>query len=328
MSTDERTVDFHLDKLDLNLLRVFLVLMQQRSVTKASQHLDRPQPAVSHSLAKLREFFHDDLFSRDSSAMEPTARARELAAVIESSLAEINDAVDRHLHFDAATTKRNFRIGVTDDAALAYIPGLTRRFASQAPNAALNVVHAPASQVSSLIRSSDIDYAIVPAHGIADPRLELIPLSRDRLLCIGWRGNALMHKPMTIEDYLTALHLQVSADGVSPGVANRMLQAQRLKRRVVATVPYYLVAPSILKGSNLLAILGDSILFALNDDNEMMVSSPPIKLPRLNVCLAYDPTRQHDDGHKWLRQLIVDLWKEQRLRKRKLMARYSRGGMN
>ncbi|AJC22910.1 LysR family transcriptional regulator [Pandoraea pulmonicola] len=325
MTTDERKTDFHLDKLDLNLLRVFLVLMQQRSVTKASYQLGRTQSAVSHSLAKLREFFQDDLFSRDSGTMEPTACARELAEVIGSSLAGISDAVGRHRHFDPATTKRNFRIGVTDDAALAYIPRLTRHFVSQAPNAALNIIHAPGPQVTALIRSGEIDYAIAPSHGVADARLELIPLSRDRLLCVGWRENPLMKKALSVQEYLSAQHLQVSADGVSPGVADRVLHAQKLKRRVVATVPYYLVAPSVLKGSNLLAILGDSVLFAISEHDEIVVSLPPLNLPRLDICLAFDPVRQHDNGHRWLKQLIVELWKSQRQRKRELMGKFSIG---
>ena len=254
--------------------------------------------------------------------MEPTACARELAEVIASSLTNVSDAVGRHRRFDPATTRRNFRIGVTDDAALAYIPGLTHHFMSQAPNASLNIVHAPAQQVTALIRSGEIDYAITPSHGIADARIELIPLSRDRLLCVGWRENPLMQKTLSIEEYLSAQHLQVSADGASPGLADRVLDAQRLKRRVVATVPYYLVAPSVLKGSQLLAILGDSVLFALADHDEIVISLPPLNLPRLNICLAFDPMRQHDSGHRWLKQLIVEMWKSQRARKRELMARF------
>lgn len=53
-----------LDDVDLNLLRVFDVLMQERSVTGAAAHLGRTQSAVSHSLAELRILFKDELFTR------------------------------------------------------------------------------------------------------------------------------------------------------------------------------------------------------------------------------------------------------------------------
>ena len=49
---------------DLNLLRVFDAVMQERSVLRASQKLFLSQSAVSHSLKRLRETLDDELFVR------------------------------------------------------------------------------------------------------------------------------------------------------------------------------------------------------------------------------------------------------------------------
>ena len=54
------TVSF--STLDLNLLRVFDAVMEERSVLRASQKLCLSQSAVSHSLARLREMLADELF--------------------------------------------------------------------------------------------------------------------------------------------------------------------------------------------------------------------------------------------------------------------------
>ena len=43
------------DKLDLNLIRVFDAVMEERSVLRASQRLHLSQSAVSHALSRLRE---------------------------------------------------------------------------------------------------------------------------------------------------------------------------------------------------------------------------------------------------------------------------------
>ncbi|TIY05543.1 MAG: LysR family transcriptional regulator, partial [Mesorhizobium sp.] len=53
------------DDIDLNLLRVFDVMMRERSVTRAAIELGRTQSAVSHSLSKLRYLLQDELFTRD-----------------------------------------------------------------------------------------------------------------------------------------------------------------------------------------------------------------------------------------------------------------------
>ena len=50
--------------LDLNLLRVFDAVLQQRSVTAAAARLGLTQPAVSNALARLRALFGDALFVR------------------------------------------------------------------------------------------------------------------------------------------------------------------------------------------------------------------------------------------------------------------------
>ena len=54
----------HFNALDLNLLRVFEALMQERSATRAGERLGLTQSAVSHALNRLRYILKDDLFVR------------------------------------------------------------------------------------------------------------------------------------------------------------------------------------------------------------------------------------------------------------------------
>ena len=58
------------NRLDLNLLRVFDAVMEERSVLRAAQRICLSQSAVSHALARLREMLDDELFVR--TAMEFT----------------------------------------------------------------------------------------------------------------------------------------------------------------------------------------------------------------------------------------------------------------
>ena len=126
---DKPPTEFSLDLIDLNLLRIFDILMQERSVTKTAQRTGRTQSAVSHSLGKLRDIFQDELFSRDARRMEPTLRAIELSTVISASLSDIRHVIDRHLHFEASETRRNFRVGLSDYTAATFLPSLIERFA-------------------------------------------------------------------------------------------------------------------------------------------------------------------------------------------------------
>lgn len=59
-------------KYDLNLLPVFLALMQERNVTRAAERLGITQPAMSNALGRLRDTMRDPLFVRERYGMKPT----------------------------------------------------------------------------------------------------------------------------------------------------------------------------------------------------------------------------------------------------------------
>src|SRR5438067_1649539 len=72
---------------DLNLLRVFDAVLQERSVTAAAGRLGLTQPAVSNALARLRTLLGDALFVRTPVGMEATPFARGVAEPVRQSLA-------------------------------------------------------------------------------------------------------------------------------------------------------------------------------------------------------------------------------------------------
>ncbi|MCE4568647.1 LysR family transcriptional regulator [Caballeronia sp. CLC5] len=100
-------------QLDLNLLRVFAAVMEERSALRASRLLCTSQSAVSHALARLRDQLGDDLFLRTRRGLKPTARALELAPEIVAALAIVRTAVERQ-EFDPATSDRTFTLAASD----------------------------------------------------------------------------------------------------------------------------------------------------------------------------------------------------------------------
>jgi DNA-binding transcriptional LysR family regulator len=312
--------EFSLDLIDLNLLRVFDILMQERSVTKTALRTGRTQSAVSHSLGKLREIFQDELFSRDARRMEPTLRAIELSTVISASLSDIRHVVDRHLHFEARETRRNFRVGLSDYTAATFLPSLIERFAAEAPHATLNVLHTRQSEVTSLLKARAIECAVLGNVVVDDEHISQVALSVDKMVCAGWSGNPALTQ-LTLERYLEASHLQISADGVGEGLSDAALRQLDLRRKVVATVPHYLVAPWILKGTQLLTAFGDSLVLALDSASETYVVAPPFDIPDVTVVLLFERRLEADLGCTWLRSLIEEISAEQRTRKAWLLAK-------
>ncbi|MEM8628354.1 MAG: LysR family transcriptional regulator, partial [Pseudomonadota bacterium] len=112
---------------DLNLLAVFHLLMQERSVTRVANRISLGQPAVSRSLARLREELDDPLFVRQGNQLEPTPRAVALDQEIKPALDLIERALRSTARFDPQSEARVFRIAMSDDAQVSFLPAISEQ---------------------------------------------------------------------------------------------------------------------------------------------------------------------------------------------------------
>lgn len=311
-----RTVNF--DQVDLNLLRVFDMLMREMSVTRAAARLGKTQSAVSHSLIKLRYLFKDELFSRDGGTMRPTPRAIELASDIAGAMATIRATIDRHQTFEPMETRRNFRIGLTDYHSSAFIQGLIQEFAKLAPRATLNIIPVSATEVHTLIHTRHLDCALVGAPVKEVSSLARIELGQDRLLCAIWSGSDLARKPLSLATYLAAKHIQISADGYSEGLADVALRERGLRRIVAATISTYSVIPWVLRGTDFITHCGDGLLPLLNDQSGVALALPPLPLPNVRVSLVIHKVLLADPAIGWLRDQIINVYRQWEIEKKSL----------
>src|SRR5439155_16592138 len=83
----------HFSTLDLNLLRVFDTLIEERSVTHAGERLGLSQSAISHALNRLRYVLRDELFVRVADGTRPTPRAAEVAPRLREGLLQLQLAL-------------------------------------------------------------------------------------------------------------------------------------------------------------------------------------------------------------------------------------------
>src|ERR1700748_877848 len=95
---------------DLNLMPVFVALMEERSVTRAAQRLGMTQPALSNALTRLRTTLRDPLFIRERYGIRPTQLAEELVPAIAEALAKIDGVILGQQAFDPAEATQTFTI--------------------------------------------------------------------------------------------------------------------------------------------------------------------------------------------------------------------------
>ena len=113
---------------DLNLLSVFVVLWDTRSVTRASDRLALTQPAVSHALRRMRDAVGDDLFVNAKGGLVPTARCEALIGPVREALEKIGLALQEGETFVPSLAQREFNIAAGDLVEFSIVPQLVEQF--------------------------------------------------------------------------------------------------------------------------------------------------------------------------------------------------------
>ena len=132
----------HLSQVDLNLFVVLEAVYREGNLTRAAHQLNLTQPAISHSLRRLRELFHDPLFIRQGAKMVPTPFTRTIIGQVRQALQIFEVNLYEHRQFDPVHTRRNFYLGLRDSSEAIVLPSLAKRLQEAAPGISVASVRA------------------------------------------------------------------------------------------------------------------------------------------------------------------------------------------
>jgi DNA-binding transcriptional LysR family regulator len=287
-----------LDRMDLNLLWVLQVLLEERSVTRAAARLGRTQPAVSRSLAKLRQIFGDPLFVRVGTQLVLTPRAEAVTAPLEQVLRDLQARVLTLDPFEPAHSQRTFVIATADYTAAPLLTRLVQGLGQEAPGVQLQLV--PALDKAELVEQVDLVIAPRPQSGPYRSR----PLFVDPFLCILRKDHPIKH--LDLASYVTLRHLLIAPTGVPGGVVDEALASLGLSRTVAVQVHSFSVAPGLVASTDLVCTLPRSVALRGAEQHALQLLPPPVQLAPIRVPLSWHERWQHDAGHSWLRGRIVE----------------------
>lgn len=289
---------------DLNLLKAFDALMTERAVTRAAGRIGLSQPAMSHALSRLRALFADDLFVRTPTSMEPTARAREIAALVSAAIEHIEAALNLGAGFDPARSSGMFTAGMAEYAEVALVGALTASFTRLAPRATLRLTPLTGPQAAEQLDRGAVDVAVahvadLPAH------IESSLLMRDPFVVIARQGHPAASRPLSLEDYAALGHVLVSPRGATSGALDRILVDFGLRRRVALLVATYLAVPAALTASDLVATVPRRTARQIAATADIAIMKLPIDFSA-TVFMAWHRRSASEPAQIWFRSLLAD----------------------
>ena len=306
--------DLHIRSLDLNLLRVFDVLLEEQNATRAGARLGLSQSAVSHALSRLRYALNDELFVRDPRGLKPTPRSIEIGPQVHAALSQLQAAFAPP-SFDPETTDRRFTLAAGAYACAVLVPEVVAHMAVEAPSAELVIVEA-AADVMDQMDSRRADFLIGSALS-APPRLVQETLLTETLAWVVRYEHPLPSGPISLEALLSVPHVRIASRqdvGGQPvtlraswedyGAFEAQLAQEGLKRRIGVTVPDTYSAFGVIRRSDMVALLPRKLAELSTKSRTMRLLEPPYESPLVDLGLLYLGDRIADPGLAWMRGLL------------------------
>ncbi len=145
----------------LNQLRIFLKIVETRSITKASQELALSQPAVSIQLKNFQEQFDVPLTQLINRRIYITAFGQEIAALAEKIVNEVNEINYKTALYNGQLAGK-LSISVVSTGKY-VIPYFLTDFLKLNPNIDLKLDVSNKAQVISDLTENSVDFSLVSA---------------------------------------------------------------------------------------------------------------------------------------------------------------------
>ncbi|MFJ2472368.1 LysR family transcriptional regulator [Streptomyces sp. NPDC087659] len=145
---------------DTRLLRSFVAVSEEGSLTRASERLFVSQPALTKQIRQLEALLGVGLFTRSRAGMTLTEPGRVLARRVPSLLADW-DGMLRETKGTASRAERVLRVGFLAGAANEATPGIVREFERRRPGWRVEMRQAAWSNPSAGLADGDVDVALL-----------------------------------------------------------------------------------------------------------------------------------------------------------------------
>ena len=280
----------NLRSFDLNLLVVLDALLDEAHVSRAADRLSLSQPATSAALQRCRHLFGDELLQRGRGTMSRTPKAEALRAPLKSLLSGVVDLIDP-ADVPLAEIRQTLRLAIMADyPALFIVAPLQKELQRTAPG--IDLVIQPwhgtnVARAALLDGTCDLAFSVFPP---SDDDLHRQEVLVEHYL-IAMRAGHPAAEAFSLEAWLAYPHILVSGRKDTRTPVDSELMARGLSRRVGVVVPTLQMVPTLLEGSDMIAMVPSRVI---RNFAGLVSFPPPIPVSGFPMHLAWHRRRAKD----------------------------------
>jgi DNA-binding transcriptional LysR family regulator len=292
--------------LDIQHLTTLSLLLQECGVTQVAALTGKAQPAVSRTLARLREVFNDPLLVRSGARLVLTDRALGLRESLDAILHQIA-RMEAGTTFCPRSSAREFRLAVADCLPAAFFPGLISRLTGAGRKISVKLRSIdPAFDVAHALQDGSIDLVV---NNNPNPRedLRIGPLFTDEVVCILRASHPLAGLArISLARYLGLQHLAPHPSSLTDlGPVDGELAKVGYRRQIVATVPEFNLVPEVLLQTDLVFTTGQRFAAHCASRLPLVVVAAPVEFPPMKFYQLWHERNQTSAANRWLREQVA-----------------------
>ncbi|MDG0024738.1 LysR family transcriptional regulator [Trinickia sp. Y13] len=292
------------NKLDLNLLVALDALLSEQNISRAAEKIHLSQSAMSNALARLREYFNDELLVQVGRKMEPTPRAEALRNNVRDILVRVEATVTAQPEFLPAQANRLFRLFVSDYTMTTLMPHLFALAYAQAPGIRFEL-RPQVAYPHRLLERGEADILIIPKEYCSTEHPAEV-LLEESFCCVVWDRSPLAHGEMTNERYMAAGHVVVQVGEGQTALEDWFMQRLGIVRRVEASTYSFLSPAYLLAGTDRIATMHRRLAEAASRSLPIVLRDVPVAVPTMEQSVQWHKHRTSDPGLTWLRGLLKE----------------------
>jgi DNA-binding transcriptional LysR family regulator len=293
----------NLNRLDLNLLVALDVLLSERSITHAAERLNLSPSATSGALARLRTFFDDELLTQIGRRMAPTPLGESLQASVRDCLLHVQATIDIRPQFDPQSSKRNFKLMMSDYVSTVLMPAALRRLQREAPGITIELM-ANENEPWEALSRGEIDFLVLPKHFIREEHPAEV-LFEDDYVCVCWSENPLVGDQISAEQCLQLGHVVTRIGTLRPPTIDAwFFERFGNARRVEVIATNFNSVPHLLVGTNRISFMHRRLALAYRQALPLKILPSPLVMPTLVEMIQWHKYRDRDPARVWLLAIL------------------------
>ncbi|MFA0414427.1 LysR family transcriptional regulator [Vibrio renipiscarius] len=291
-----------LTNIDLNLLKVFVVVYRHQSITLAADEMGLTQPGVSGLLKRLQQQVGSQLFVRSGRGIAPTQHAQELMRHVEPALVQISNALEGLEGF-STQNPRKFVLYTSEPVMLMLLPKLEADDSLGNVTIELLPTHSNEEALIQALNQYQADLAIELSN-YSTGSFFIEELFEDRVLVIARKGHPRVEGTITREQFYAEKHITLKLRREDTYMADYFTEESLSERRVAAECTSLVSLMTLVSTSDCIAIVTESIATAFADKLGIQVLDCPFTLKPVKYRLLAHNRERRSPANMWLREKI------------------------